>query len=699
MFGLQGAVGRGAQAVFASLADAIRPHAEAAKRDELAQWLELHGCGGILDSKAIAAQAAVALLARAVICRAAEPDSPLPCSSAEDLIRSSNNHIRNLGCDPPPPTVLDSLAIASAVEITKLDLEAVIESGSDALGWLYAASVPQAARRPLGQFWTPWPIAELMARWAIRSPSDRVLDPGFGSGVLLMAAAERLGTTGYLAGTEISPVLFLVALANLLLTPARNLKLDLRCEDFILPHCAATQAVGEQTSSYTGRNVQLSLPGMDRMPEAPFKGPFDVVVCNPPYTRHHHLPDDYKTRWGEAVRDSFGVSFSRLTSLFAYFLIQSWRLLSTTGKMAFITPATMFETFYSRQVKRFLRSRLRPRAIITFDESLSVFQGVDTAACVTLLDGPGTETRSHLIHIEVHRWPGPDAILAALAAGREGERDWGRAWRIPLGELKPTSKWTVLARGVRGSGAGLVPLSQIARIMRGIATGANSFFVLDDAAVARWGIPRRLLRPVLTRNREAPGYAFTNADFERLGRKGKPRWLLYLASPVRPGTPEERYVRHGLSLGLHRRKLVNTRSPWYVMEKREPAPIYYTYLSRRNSRFISNQAGVLALNVFLCIYPEREIAGDETLLNALLAFLNSPLTKRGLRMVGRCYGGDTVKVEPRELDRLPVLDPRTLQARDCRALASLFSDLCRATAQDEIECIREETARLVESLT
>jgi len=699
MFGLQGAVGRRAQAVFASLADAIRPHAEAANRDELARWLELHGCGGTLDSKAIAAQAAVALLARAVICHAAESDSPLPCSSAEDLIRSSNNHIKDLGCDPPPPSVLDSLAIASAVEITKLDLEAVIESGRDALGWLYAASVPQAARRPLGQFWTPWPIAELMARWAIRSPSDRVLDPGFGSGVLLMAAAERLRTTGYLAGTEISPVLFLVALANLLLTPARNLKLNLRCEDFILPHCAATQAVGEQTSSYTGRNVQLSLPGMDRMPEAPFKGPFDVVVCNPPYTRHHHLPDDYKARWGEAVRDSFGVSFSRLTSLFAYFLIQSWRLLSTTGKMAFITPAAMFETFYSRQVKRFLRSQLRPRAIITFDESLSVFQGVDTAACVTLLDGPRAETRSHLIHIEVHRWPGADAVLDALSAARDSEHRWGRMWRIPLTELKPGSKWTVLARATRGVRAGLVPLSTIARIMRGIATGANAFFVLDDGAVARWDLPKRLLRPVLTRNREAPGYVFTYADFQRLGRQGKPRWLLYLARPVRPGTPEERYVQHGVFLALHRRKLVNTRSPWYTMEKRDPAPIYYTYLSRRNSRFILNKANVLALNVFLCIYPEREIAEDATLLNALLAFLNSPATRQGLRLVGRCYGGDTVKVEPRELDNLPVLDPRSLRPRDCNALADLFSELCRASTPADTEQMRQEIARLVESLT
>jgi len=108
--------------------------------------------------------------------------------------------------------------------------------------------------------------------------------------------------------------------------------------------------------------------------------------------------------------------------------------------------------------------------------------------------------------------------------------------------------------------------------MRGIATGANKFFVLSDDEVQKWDLNRAHLRPVLTKTREAPGYAFGQADFDRLGKEGKKRWLLYLSGPVTPGTPEARYVQHSETLSLHQRSLVKTRSLWYTMEQRDPAP-------------------------------------------------------------------------------------------------------------------------------
>ena len=44
----------------------------------------------------------------------------------------------------------------------------------------------------MGAFYTDAAVADFLARWAIRSPGDKVLDPSFGYGVFLRAAGERL---------------------------------------------------------------------------------------------------------------------------------------------------------------------------------------------------------------------------------------------------------------------------------------------------------------------------------------------------------------------------------------------------------------------------------------------------------------------------------------------------------------------------
>jgi len=417
---------------------------------------------------------------------------------------------------------------------------------------------------------------------------------------------------------------------------------------------------------------------------------FDVIMCNPPYTRHHHLPEAYKSAWATVMKQEYGVRLSRFSSLFAYFLVQASRMLSPTGRMAFITPAAVFEASYSRQVKIFIRQQLRLRAIISFDASFPVFEGVDTAACITLVEGPDAPASDRAIHVQIRKWPGVEPVLETIEQGGVVINDWGSSQEIALSALEPRRKWTVIGRANdRFDNEHFVPLSTLARVVRGIATGANDFFVLSDDEVVKWGLEQANLRPVLTKTREAPGYIFTKTDFDQLGHEGKKRWLLYLTGPVTPGTAEARYVQHGEAHGLHKRSLVKTRSLWYVMEQREPAPIYFTYLSRKRTRFIHNQAGVLALNVFLCIYPMLAISQDETMLKALLAVLNSLVAKDSLRHIGRTYGGNTIKVEPREMDRLPVLNPLGLAPSDQERLAELFDQLCCVDSEEAEKITRQ----------
>jgi adenine-specific DNA-methyltransferase len=673
------------------------------------EWSVFHGWNEEADSKIVAWQAALNLVLRAVICRRLLPGILLDAASPNLIVERSNELLRDIGLVSPPPSYLDSLATQVTTMIDMVAIDHLIESLSneqaDLIGEFYATSVPQNARRPLGQFWTPLPIAELMTGWAIQSPSDRVLDPAFGTGVFLLTAMRRLRQLGaapdanfaQIASVELSPLVWLMGLTNVLLRYP-TARPYLKWADFLMPEREPLAVLKEPVApDYSRQHLtsvpqQLILPGMEVQVPLAFSGHFDSILCNPPYTRHHHLPESYKSTWASWMKQEYGIQLSRFSSLFAYFLVQATRILAPTGRMAFITPAVVFEASYSGQIKAFIRQQLHLRAIITFDESLPVFEGVDTAACITLIEGRHVEqsTANQVMHIQLNKWPGVETILGTIEQGNILSDKWGTSQKFALTDLDPQRKWTVLGRrNDRINHDAFIPLSEVARIVRGIATGANNFFVLSDEEVQQWGLNRAYLRPVLTKTREAPGYIFNQEDFDRLEKEGKKRWLLYLNSPIIPGSPEERYVRYGETLGLHQRSLVKTRSLWYTMEQRDPAPIYFTYLSRRKSRFIYNQADVLALNVFLCIYPKASISQDETALKALLAILNSLVAKDSLRHVGRTYGGDTIKIEPREMDQLPILNPAWLSPCDQERLARLFELLCQADSETTEKTLRQ----------
>jgi adenine-specific DNA-methyltransferase len=677
----------------------------------LTQWSALHGWDGVVDRRMVARQAALNLILRALICHCSGKDVLPDVAPAFFILAQSNDLLQSLDIVPPPLSYLDDLAVEAGVTIKKAKVTALAtvlpHQQGDVIGDVYASWVSQDARRPLGQFWTPLPIAQLMTQWAVQSPNDRVLDPAFGSGVFLLTAMDHLKrlrapatpVSQQVSGVELSPLAFLMGLTNVVLRYP-DARPRIQWGDFLVPEREPLVTLKESVATYEVGVRQMILPGLEITAPTVFSEQFDAIVCNPPYTRHHHLPEAYKSSWTAVMKQEYGIRLSRFSSLFAYFFVQATRMLAPAGRMAFITPATVFEASYSRQVKAFIRRQLHLRAIITFDEALSIFEGVDTAACITLVAGPQIPVDEQAVHVQIRRWPGVEPVLQAIEQSSMATADWGTCREVDLSALEPRRKWTVIGwENARFDSETFVPLSSIAQIMRGIATGANDFFVLSDSEVAKWGLEKVNLRPVLTKTREAPGYAFSQADFDRLGREGKKRWLLYLTESVMPGTPEAHYIQHGEARNLHERSLVKTRPFWYAMEQRDPAPIYFTYLSRRRSRFIYNQADVLALNVFLCIYPNPAISQDETMLKALLATLNSLIAKDSLRHVGRTYGSDTIKVEPREMDRLPILNPVKLAGDERRRLAKLFDQLCCADSEEAEEAIRQTIDEAIAAIT
>ena len=586
------------------------------------------------------------------------------------------NAWRRSGLDALKPSWVDAvLALLDADEL-RSELRAAVETlekiPGDMLGRLYEELVPQEERRRLGEFYTPKPIAEFMVAWAIRDGNAAVLDPGVGSGTLLVEAVRRLRAMGVkrpverVVGVDVNPLAVLMASLNLL-----------RVEPGSRPR------------------VLLA----DFFDHSPLTlGYFTSVVCNPPYTRHHELSPEYKERIARIVERETGFKVSRLSSLYLHFFLHASTFLGEEGRLAFITPSEWMEAGYGRPL-RLLLKRMRLRAILLFREDALAFPGVLARACITLAERGGPAGRALLL--KLHEWPTTSELLETVEEGREGGLGWGRAKFVDPELLDPNSSWTPLFERAWTPPPGTVELGRLARVVRGIATGANEFFLLSESDARRWGIEQEFLKPAVPNARSLTKLGcliFKPGDWDFLRAKGERMYLFWCRKRrgELEGTRALKYIERGEESGYHQRYLTKHRSEWWWLEEREPPDAFLIYMFRRGLRAILNEAKVLAPNTLHCVYFR-----EKRYVKAVLAYLNSSVALELAQH--RVYGGGMRKIEPREAERIPVPDPRLLSETELETLATLLDELDEAEREGRGERVRkaldEEVRKLLASVS
>jgi adenine-specific DNA-methyltransferase len=357
--------------------------------------------------------------------------------------------------------------------------------------------------------------------------------------------------------------------------------------------------------------------------------------------------------------------------------------------MAFITPSEILDVDYAVEFKQFILDHFTLDAIVVYPEQDLVFPGALTTACITLLEKKKPNPEHQVVFVRVNNAPETRELLNVIEGAQRKNLSWAAVEPIPQLDLKPEDKWSHISSGIQDT-RGLIPLRKIARAHRGLATGANDFFTLNKTEIEENKIEHRFLKPVIANARAVPNYNFTEDDFRDLVRNGYKTWLLSCDK-----TKSELKSHHGLlsylisgeKKEINKRYLTRTREPWYSQEKRTPAPIVFTYMSREKPRFVYNEATALALNTLHMIHPARSIIDDKRKIKALLCYLNSGICRGLLRRTGRVYGGGLVKLEPREVENLPVIDIENVGEKDVSRLASLFDELCQASREgreDEI---------------
>lgn len=503
--------------------------------------------------------------------------------------------------------VLTSRSQRIALGKSLLDLDSMVGNpawtdGCDVIGTTYERAIRGADRRRLGQFFTPIHIGRVLAKWLLEAKPSLMLDPGCGSGSLLMAAAhEKLGATKLL-GIDVDPLAADMSRANARLRGMSNI--EIRVGDFL----------------------------RHDLPEAP-----DAVICNPPYTRHHEVSASQKRAIFRGFRQRLGIDFHQTASLHVLFLVRALEVSTSNARLAFITPAHWMDTRYAVAVKQFLLEQAHVECIVSFPASEIVFDQAITNAAITLIQkGEGGRRLTRVL--ESTSSLGRD-VQAVLETSRRGLRT----------KLSSTEKWSRVSGNVHSGPR----LGDVAHVHRGVATGCNEFFVLSEEYRRELGIALCSVRPCLPWPKQIEDNLITKARLDALGRSVR-RWLFY-PQKVRSYGPIADYLSFGLSeYDMLDRTLVQQRvqagRPWYRVESDVNAPIVATYINQGKARFIRNRANALPLNNWLVIKPKRGIKAND-----LFAVLSQPSLITTMRSHAREYGQGMWKLEPSELAdvRLP----------------------------------------------
>lgn len=504
------------------------------------------------------------------------------------------------------------------------------------LDMLFSQLVPLSTRKKGGQFVTPSPISDFMAMWGTEDSCTACLDPGVGPGALLDSVSKYASCK--LTGID----------TDLLPLDVASLRLKL---------------LGKES-------LGKLLPG-DFLSQLPEVGRPDFIISNPPYLNFH----DFDSRIIGAVERRIGFRLSRLTNIYALFFYQSYHILQDGGRMAFITPSEFLYTGYGDTLKEFLLKHFTIEALALIDFSKLAFGDALTTAAITLLRKEAPALDHRVKFIKITSWPKSDELLE-LVAGKRSALDGCAIREVAQKDLVAAGKWQIHFgdNGMASVMRALVPMSRLASVNRGIATGANNYFTLTLAEVQKWNLEAEFLKPVISTSFQARHYNYTKEDYQGDLEQGGRSLLLYCFTNPRPNL--RRYIQHGEDLKIDKRYLPAHRSPWFSSEKQEPAPILACVFSRERMRFVYNEAGVRNLTAFHCIYPSFS---DTHSVKAFLAFLNSGVSAKVQEFMRREYGGGLHKFEPRDLEELLVLDVTSVPDSKKIKLADLFDKLCDAS--------------------
>ncbi len=338
------------------------------------------------------------------------------------------------------------------------------------------------------------------------------------------------------------------------------------------------------------------------------------------------------------------------SDLYIYFYLLGLSLLNDKGAFCFITSNSWLDVGYGADLQEFLLKHCHIKLILD-NETMRSFVSASVNTIIAHFSPPNEESDwglAETARFVMSRVPFEQLLAPGIFETIESarERQTHTAYRVfpiqqqalledgkvPLAEsdddeLEQTSKkgkkptvvaesgiaytgnkwggkylrapdiyWTIMEKGKDK----LIRLGDVAEVRRGITTGANEFFYLDETTARQWGVEPEFLVPVIKSPRECKSILIDPGTLKsRL-------FMCHKSKAELKGTKVLKYIEWGESQGFQKRPSCAGRAKWWDLGERRIPPIISPSSVSELPRTFKNDT-VLADKRLYEIYPYSKI--------------------------------------------------------------------------------------------
>lgn len=510
-----------------------------------------------------------------------------------------------------------------------------------------------------GLYYTPSDVTSILCNWAVKRKTDVVLEPSFGGCGFLQALGRRFRDLGArhpadsIFGCDIDSSAFrhLNAVADLRPVRGHFIKgdfLELNASDFDVPS-------------------------------------FDAIVGNPPYVSYHNMFEAQR-KVAIKVAKLGDFTLGRTASLWAYFVLHGLSFLKTGGRAAWVLPGSLLHSDYGKQLLHGLAPQFKRVIVISLAQRMFLAEGTDESTEILLCDGWGNGPAKN--GVEVRRVGTVKSCQKIVSHSRirmwRGASLNGRAMFTFLPKTMLSDYYELLGH------SDVRTLGEMAKVLIGIVTGANNFFILNREQVAANDLQPRQLSLILSKFRFAPGLILKRNDLIEAYKRDERCLLVNRRSLERSAIAIRKYLKT-FSLGLRAQNATfEKRDIWHCPDDGSIPGGFLPYMNHIGPRIVLNAAGVNSTNTIHRLYFKPSVTAAMQKL-ASISMLTT-FSQLSAEIEGRTYGSGVLKHEPSEAAKIRLFMPGN---RTTSAINDCLSRVDRLIRGKSFDAARREADTLV----
>jgi len=514
-----------------------------------------------------------------------------------------------------------------------------------------------AERKRLGAFYTPERLSQILTDWAIRSASDLILEPSFGGCGFLTAARRRLELLGADAPKK----------------QIYGCDIDGGAFEFL------AEALGRPIDH--SRFLHKDFLETSALEDWPLL--FDATIGNPPYIPYQSIQE--KTRKDLIQRANIrGVKLGGKSSLWAHFLFHAVSFVAFGGRMAWVLPGSFLQADYAVNIRKYIARSFSDVVCVLMHQRFFKTEGTEEETVVLLAKGRGDySSESAITFHDALDLVGLERIIFGWESGETvGQKLVGRP------SLLSVDKKIARIYGELEKDNACIHLGDLVKVNIGLVTGANNFFVINEATKRAAHLDRNDVLPVLSKFKFAQGLSFSQYDYDLLIKEGERGFLISTAKMPDEGTGLFNYLQQFSEEEREKVSTFKKREVWHAPGDERFPDGFFPVMNHHGPRLVLNSLGLNCTNTIHRVYF-REHMPDEQKKLVAISLLTS-FSQISAEFVGRRYGSGVLKHEPREAEKIALFLPQVISREMIEDYYLEIDTLLRQGKHDEASAKADE---------